>query len=104
MRNLTSVACALAIGLTGLGACSSDTDGTDTSTLKQDARKGYQNPNQASASDTAVSRKPDLCAIHKWYGNGECDCWCPEGDRDDCTVGSGGDVACAEFWSPADGY
>jgi hypothetical protein len=43
-----------------------------------------------------------VCRTRGWYGDGECDAWCPAGDAKDCAPNGSG-VACAEFFSPADG-
>lgn len=107
----------LALLALALGACSVDASDPDTAETKQAARDRMQraahdsagataaraDPNSSSGSSTAP-QPSDVCRVHKWYDDGECDAWCPDGDPGDCAPSTGGDVACATFWSPADGY
>jgi hypothetical protein len=76
----------------------------------ESAMREQQAPDTAVASpivDLPASGKTtpvaDVCKERAWYGDGECDAWCPEGDAKDCAP-SAGAVACAEFYSPADGF
>lgn len=98
----------------GLGACTVDATDPGASETKQAARDRMQN---AAAGDTPTTTPaapsgggsrpavpPDVCLLRKWYDDGECDSWCPRGDPGDCTPSAGGGVACAEFFSLADGY
>jgi hypothetical protein len=104
----------------GLGACTVDASTPDeVAETKQAARDRMQNaasggdtsagsgvtdPAAPSAGGTRPAAPPDVCLLRKWYDDGECDVWCPRGDPGDCAPSGGGGVACAEFWSPADGY
>lgn len=77
------------------GSSNSGEEGPSNAELKQQARAALADP------DTAVSSDP--CEANAWYGDAECDAWCPEGDADDCTTSSDDPVACALFFSEADG-
>jgi hypothetical protein len=110
----------LALLALALGACSVDASDPDTAETKQAARDRLQNaasdsdaPSAAGSTDASARTTPgisrptqpaDVCLLHKWYGDGECDVWCPRGDPADCAPPTGGGVICAEFFSPADGY
>lgn len=108
---------ALTLVTFALGACSSSGGEDDIADAKLAARvqlEGAMRDDQANvASDTPVtiaapttgSTRPavDICKQRAWYGDGECDAWCPQGDPKDCAPSAGG-VACAAFFSPADGF
>jgi hypothetical protein len=79
LAGLLSTACAAQRG-----------DGADrpsTAELKAEARASL-------AGDPKPDRDP--CAVHGWYGDGECDDFCPQAD-DDCQL------ACPTLFSRADG-
>lgn len=100
-----------------LGACSDSADGTgadgDAKALARAQVEDAMRDQAVSSGATAPAALPtaagnsgsarDVCQDHKWYGDGECDAWCPQGDAKDCAPSTGG-VACAEFFSPADGF
>jgi len=104
-----------------LGACSASGGNGDVSDDKLAARleleRGMRDDSAsgeavapAAAADrpvssgaTTPSAGADVCRTRRWYGDGECDAWCPTGDEKDCAPNGGG-IACAEFFSPADGF
>jgi hypothetical protein len=100
-----------------LGACSSSpaADG-DVADAKLAARATLESAMRDNQAGDAISAQPgsippsagtrpaaDVCKESAWYGDGECDAWCPDGDAKDCAPSSGG-VACAAIFSPADGF
>jgi hypothetical protein len=114
----------LGLGLLAVGACATDGDGASTADEKLAARARMQpatadsklggnvaapavdlpTTTPGSTPPSAPTRPAvDDCASHNWYGDGECDAWCPKGDPKDCAPATGG-VVCAAFFSPADGY
>ncbi len=107
MRALSSMMCVLA----GLAAgCASDSGGrdenagpSDTAQAKLEAKTNLGRASATSSADAGAPSRADPCALNKWYGDGECDSWCPTFDRGDCSVTPGEPMACAEFWSPKDG-
>src|SRR5690349_11041608 len=63
------------------GAC--DTSESDPPTDKGDVR-GMQEEADLDTSDTGKADGFDFCDYHGFYGDGECDTWCPQPDPD-CT-------------------
>jgi hypothetical protein len=80
----------------GLAVGCADENHDDIDSKKQAAKHAYETRNP----DASMA---DPCAANAWYGDGTCDSWCPNADQKDCTVAADAGIACAEFWSPADG-
>jgi hypothetical protein len=114
----------LAAGLLAASACAVDNDGSSSSAEEKLAARARMQQSSADGSSGSTVGAPaadlpgvpgsippsgptrpvvDDCATHNWYGDGECDSWCPQGDPKDCAPSTGG-VVCAAFFSPADGY
>jgi len=97
--HLVCVLSALLGGACGDSGTSSEQDnskGANESELKQKAR--------AAAANASSPVSSDACAKNDWYDDGQCDAWCPKGDKSDCTVASPDEpVECALFFSEADG-
>jgi hypothetical protein len=74
----------------GLSACSSDNSSEAPITKQQASQEGTQ----------ADGR--DLCAEQGWYGDGECDTFCPDADTD-CAHDPDEAVVCALFIEVEDG-
>ena len=79
------------------GASSSD----DTLALKKAAAEAASN--DSSAKGDPVATPTDACAEHGWYGDGECDSFCPQRDTDCVSDGSGAQTVCATFVEVSDG-
>jgi hypothetical protein len=85
----------LMAGCSGGQTSGGDDGGQSQAQLKQAAA-------EAKASGNAQG---DVCAAKGWYGDHECDTFCPELDSVDCTPNApGGAVHCAEFVETANGY
>jgi hypothetical protein len=80
--------CLAALLATALVACTGD----DELTKEEVAAMG----------DDAKADGADECAIHRWYGDGTCDTFCPDPDPD-CLMGSSGGGAAGDSTPACDG-
>ena len=75
--------------------------GCSGSTTEGPTASGSELERKRIAAEEAADDSGDVCAQNEWYGDGQCDSFCPGADTD--CVPSSDPVVCADFEETPDG-